>query len=251
MRPRMMRDLSLAVFLLFMTTAAVGCGGGSSGTDGGGTGGGGAGGGAAGNLGGAADRPGPAARANRARDRQRRDGHATDYNHGTGFFVLGSKLYDANGVEFRIRGVNKDHWDYKALGLASSKANTVRWNIDFTQPAASNVSLLRGGAGMTAGTIFNHMVVMPSASEAPAGTLTCSEDATILHRRFRSGSRRPRPGGSWRSTPSSTSPTNGALRTAQSGATTIRRRSPSCVRRASTRRCQSPLVGAARTTRIS
>src|SRR5450755_1846864 len=29
------------------------------------------------------------------------------YNTGKGFFVLNGKLYDANGAEFRIRGVNK------------------------------------------------------------------------------------------------------------------------------------------------
>jgi hypothetical protein len=189
MRPGMIRDLSPAVFLLFMTTAPVGCGGGSSGTDGGGTGGGGAGGGAAGNLGGASGSTGTGGASGSTgtgggggSTGTGGAGTATrpSYNHGTGFFVVGSKLYDANGVEFRIRGVNKDHWDYKALGLASSKANTVRWNIDFTQPAASNVALLQGGAGMTAGTIYNHMVVMPSASSAPAGDLTCDETPATL-----------------------------------------------------------------------
>jgi hypothetical protein len=102
------------------------------------------------------------------------------YNLGTGFFVLNGKLYDANGVEFRIRGVDKLHWDNGSAGLASSHANTVRWNIDFTRSASSNVALLQGGAGKTAGTIYNHMAVMPGAWSAPAGTLTCSEDATIL-----------------------------------------------------------------------
>jgi mannan endo-1,4-beta-mannosidase len=32
------------------------------------------------------------------------------YNTGVGFFVDAKKLYDANGVEFRIRGVNANHW---------------------------------------------------------------------------------------------------------------------------------------------
>lgn len=31
-------------------------------------------------------------------------------NSGTGFFVSGTKLYDANGAEFRIQGVNANHW---------------------------------------------------------------------------------------------------------------------------------------------
>ena len=102
------------------------------------------------------------------------------YNHGTGFFVLNGKLYDANGNEFRVRGVDKLHWDFTTPGLANSKANTVRWVIDFTQPVANNIALLRGGAGKTAGTIYNDMVVMPGAWQAPAGTLTCSSDPAIL-----------------------------------------------------------------------
>ncbi|HWG75444.1 MAG TPA: cellulase family glycosylhydrolase [Steroidobacteraceae bacterium] len=66
------------------------------------------------------------------------------YNTGSGFFVLNGKLYDANGNEFRIRGVNRVHWDSNsAAGIAKSGANTVRWDIDFTRPASSNVSLLQ------------------------------------------------------------------------------------------------------------
>lgn len=102
------------------------------------------------------------------------------YNLGTGFFVVGSKLYDANGHEFRIRGINKLHWDNQSAGLANSKANTVRWDIDFSRSASSNVALLQGGAGKTAGTIYNHMVVMPGAWSTSAGQLTCSSDASIL-----------------------------------------------------------------------
>jgi mannan endo-1,4-beta-mannosidase len=102
------------------------------------------------------------------------------YNKGTGFFVSNGKLYDANGNEFRIRGIDKLHWDNGSPGLANSKANTVRWNIDFTRPAADNVALLQGGAGKTPGGIHDHMAVMPGAWDAPAGTLTCSSDASIL-----------------------------------------------------------------------
>jgi Cellulase (glycosyl hydrolase family 5) len=99
---------------------------------------------------------------------------------GVGFFVSNGKLYDANGVEFRIRGIDKLHWDNGSTGLSNSKANTVRWNIDFTQPAAKNIALLQGGASKTGGGIYDHMVVMPGAWSAPAGTLTCSSDASIL-----------------------------------------------------------------------
>ena len=65
-------------------------------------------------------------------------------NTGSGFFVLNGKLYDANGYEFHIRGVNRLHWDSdSAAGIAKSKANTVRWDLDFTRPADQNVSLVR------------------------------------------------------------------------------------------------------------
>jgi mannan endo-1,4-beta-mannosidase len=49
------------------------------------------------------------------------------YNTGNGFFVLNGKLYDPNGNEFRIRGVNRDHYDSpSSAGIAKSGANTVR-----------------------------------------------------------------------------------------------------------------------------
>jgi mannan endo-1,4-beta-mannosidase len=66
------------------------------------------------------------------------------YNTGSGLFVLNGKLYDPNGNEFRIRGVNRDHWDSdSAAGIVNSGANTVRWTIDFTRDASANVSLIQ------------------------------------------------------------------------------------------------------------
>jgi hypothetical protein len=66
------------------------------------------------------------------------------YNTGNGFFVLNGTLYDPNGNAFRIRGVNRLHWDSdSAAGLALSGANTVRTFIDFTRPPASNVNLIQ------------------------------------------------------------------------------------------------------------
>lgn len=65
------------------------------------------------------------------------------YNSGPGFFVAQGKLYDANGLEFRIRGVNRVHWDSNsAAGIAASGANTERWNVDFAHSAGSNVGLV-------------------------------------------------------------------------------------------------------------
>src|SRR5439155_14595293 len=53
------------------------------------------------------------------------------YNTGTGFYVVGSKIYDANGTEFRMRGVNSTHWwagtnEASIPGIAASHANTSR-----------------------------------------------------------------------------------------------------------------------------
>jgi mannan endo-1,4-beta-mannosidase len=66
------------------------------------------------------------------------------YNTGNGFFVLNGKLYDPNGNPFRIRGVNRVHWDSdSSAGIAKSGANTVRWNMDFTRDASANVNELQ------------------------------------------------------------------------------------------------------------
>jgi hypothetical protein len=49
------------------------------------------------------------------------------YNTGNGFFVLDGKLYDANGNEFRIRGVDRAHYDSVSQpGISKSGANAVR-----------------------------------------------------------------------------------------------------------------------------
>lgn len=65
-------------------------------------------------------------------------------NHGNGFFVLRGELFDPAGHEFRIRGVNRLHWDSDSTdGISRSGANTVRWDIDFTRSGAANVALIR------------------------------------------------------------------------------------------------------------
>jgi hypothetical protein len=53
------------------------------------------------------------------------------YNTGNGFFVLDGKLYDANGNAFRIRGVDRTHYDSQSsAGIAKSGANAVRIFVD-------------------------------------------------------------------------------------------------------------------------
>jgi hypothetical protein len=49
------------------------------------------------------------------------------YNTGNGFFVYDGKLYDPNGNEFRIRGVDRCHFDSDSQpGISNSHANAVR-----------------------------------------------------------------------------------------------------------------------------
>ena len=58
--------------------------------------------------------------------------------------VRDGRLIDSNGQEFRIRGVNRLHWDSdSAAGIVRSHANTERWTIDFNRPAAQNIALVR------------------------------------------------------------------------------------------------------------
>ena len=53
------------------------------------------------------------------------------YNTGTGFFVLDGKLYDANGYEFRFRGVDRCHYDSdSSAGMAKAAPNAVRLFVE-------------------------------------------------------------------------------------------------------------------------
>lgn len=90
------------------------------------------------------------------------------YNTGTGFFVVGNKLYDPNGNEFRIRGVNKLHWDASSPGIPKTHANTERWVIDFTQPTTTNLGLMQQS-------VDNHIVPMPGSWQG-----TCDQAAATL-----------------------------------------------------------------------
>ncbi|HEY6879565.1 MAG TPA: cellulase family glycosylhydrolase [Polyangiales bacterium] len=98
------------------------------------------------------------------------------YNHGEGFFVLDGKLYDANGNEFRLRGVNKVHWDAWSEGLTNAKSNATRWTVDFTRDPEKNVALLQGAAG-NGGTIAKGSVVIPGNWDG-----TCKDDPALLKR---------------------------------------------------------------------
>lgn len=63
-------------------------------------------------------------------------------NTGIGFFVSGAKLYDANGIEFRIRGLNKN-FDDGPIGYSKSGANAVRYflyGMDTTAHVANQLA---------------------------------------------------------------------------------------------------------------
>jgi hypothetical protein len=89
------------------------------------------------------------------------------YNTGNGLFVLNGKLYDQNGVEFHIRGVNKLHWDAPISGMFNSNSNAVRWVIDFNQPTATNINLMQQ-------TINAHVVPIPGNWDG-----TCGNDSAL------------------------------------------------------------------------
>ncbi len=96
------------------------------------------------------------------------------YNTGDGFFVLNGTLYDPNGNAFRIRGVNRAHWDSNsAAGLALSGANTVRTFIDLTRPESSNVNLIQTQ------NIDNKEVPVVTYNGIQSST-SCSTDPAVL-----------------------------------------------------------------------
>jgi hypothetical protein len=87
--------------------------------------------------------------------------------------VLNGKLYDANGVEFRIRGVNRNHYDMDAPGIPKTHANTERtvlfFNGEWGSTAARNVQTMQQDM------INNHIVPMPGNWEG-----TCDESTATL-----------------------------------------------------------------------
>jgi mannan endo-1,4-beta-mannosidase len=92
-------------------------------------------------------------------------------NTGKGFFVAGSKLYDPNGVEFRIRGVNRNHWDSygTATGLPLSGANTERIVLSFANSTTYNWNIISSQM------LANKIVPIPGN-----WTGTCKADTATL-----------------------------------------------------------------------
>jgi hypothetical protein len=100
------------------------------------------------------------------------------YNTGNGFFVYGGKLYDANGNEFRIRGVDRAHYDSDSqAGIAKSGANAVRLFVE-TNYGASVADLVNV---VQTQHIAEKEVPIPTAAVTTSGTLTsCNTGTSVL-----------------------------------------------------------------------
>jgi hypothetical protein len=97
------------------------------------------------------------------------------YNTGNGFFVLNGKLYDANGNEFRMRGVNRNHYDSNsAAGIAKSGANAVRIFVEtnWGQTPTSLANIVQTQH------INNKEVPIPVAPMTAAGAATSCNTTT-------------------------------------------------------------------------
>jgi hypothetical protein len=100
------------------------------------------------------------------------------YNTGNGFFVLNGTLYDANGNEFRMRGVNRNHYDSGSQpGIAKSGANAVRIFVEtnWGQTPAGLANIVQTQH------INNKEVPIPTApiTAAGAGTSCNTTTATL------------------------------------------------------------------------
>lgn len=99
------------------------------------------------------------------------------YNTGNGFFVLNGKLYDPDGNEFPIRGVNRNHWDSNSVnGIALSGANAVRTFMDFSRSPGGNVALVR------AQNIAHKEVPIVVYAGDSGGATSCKKDPAVLNR---------------------------------------------------------------------
>jgi mannan endo-1,4-beta-mannosidase len=99
------------------------------------------------------------------------------YNTGNGFFVLNGKIYDANGNEFRIRGVDRCHYDSPSQpGISNSGANAVRmfmWSLSTGAAKYANVVQTQH--------IDYKEVPILTMSPFPDGTLaSCNSDTNEL-----------------------------------------------------------------------
>ncbi len=107
------------------------------------------------------------------------------YNTGNGFFVLNGQLYDPNGNLFRIRGVNRTHYDSNSSqGILRAQPNTVRytmWQIN-TAPTTPNAGTYENGAYTQHIANGQFVIIADFMSTPAAGNIYTSgnTDPTIL-----------------------------------------------------------------------
>lgn len=92
------------------------------------------------------------------------------YNTGAGFFVLNGKLYDPNGIEFRIRGFNSTHFDSSGQ-FVNSGGNTRRLFLNQSTSGATNV-------GLCTSTIAAGKVIVPTFN-GPNGDNSTSGSSVV------------------------------------------------------------------------
>jgi mannan endo-1,4-beta-mannosidase len=100
------------------------------------------------------------------------------YNTGNGFFVLHGKLYDPNGNEFRMRGVDRAHYDSPSQpGISKSGANTVRILVE-TNYGASVASLVN--VVQTQHIDYKEVPIVTSTVTTSGTNSSCSSDPTVV-----------------------------------------------------------------------
>ena len=100
------------------------------------------------------------------------------YNTGSGFFVLDGKLYDANGYEFRFRGVDRCHYDSdSSAGMAKAAPNAVRLFVETNY--GRNLSQL--AKLVETQHIMNNQIAIVTMPTTTAGNATsCSQAPSVL-----------------------------------------------------------------------
>jgi mannan endo-1,4-beta-mannosidase len=101
------------------------------------------------------------------------------YNTGNGFFVLNGGLYDANGVYFRIRGIDR-LYDFNTVQPALSNANPAAVRI-FVTPSGSLTAAALANLVMTQHVAYKEVPVPTAAYDDGTSTLTsCSTSTSVL-----------------------------------------------------------------------
>lgn len=104
---------------------------------------------------------------------------------GVGFYVVGGKIYDANGNRFRMRGTNKTHQDNQSLGLGNAGSNATRWILYYVDEPARCVADM--ASTTIGGSIRNSAIAIPGYWDG-----TCKDDiglfTTMINRWVRDAS---------------------------------------------------------------